>query len=600
MKSFISIAKNLKLLFRSNETAFTIIFGPLLIILLVSAAFTGGDEGSTIRVGTYAPEYTPLATTVVESLKDKGYLVSTFTVENECIDKIKTGELHTCVLLPPDFRIKENETNIVTFAVDYSRINLVHQIIEGLSEEFNLQSDAISEEFAGDVLDRVALAQSEIRKQLAVASSIDSGHSSIRENIVAGRSSLDNVDVNVNFTDLHMIRGQVNGLNMLLGDIHEEGVEQLEYAEETLERLQDEYFDTCENCSNSTEELLEESITQMRNATETLNRMAAEAPEKMLEVGSVIDAAAQSMKKVQERFSDLVDASQKVEEGLATSTYQLNDASERLTELRGTLQHLDGSLQQTLGLQASSVASPIRTAIIPVEEVAAEEQNLTYTYPFIIMLVIMFLGLMLSSTLIVMDKTSTASFRNFTTPTRDEFQILMSFVTTFLILLVQTLLILLVSHFFIQESLFNNFGVTLLVIVIAITLFSFLGMIVGYLSGTQEAAMISSLSIGSVLLFISNLVLPLESMNQVVQSLSVYNPYVVLSELLRQSMLFGLKPGDVPGQIALLAIAIVILFLLIIVVQRSFKRRYFQKRSKDLKTSAFTPKEKVVKPTLSR
>ena len=42
MKALRTIAKNLRLLLRSRETLFTILFGPLLIILIVSAAYTGG------------------------------------------------------------------------------------------------------------------------------------------------------------------------------------------------------------------------------------------------------------------------------------------------------------------------------------------------------------------------------------------------------------------------------------------------------------------------------------------------------------------------------------------------------------------------------
>lgn len=589
------LSKNLKLLFRSKETAFTIIFGPLLIILLVSAAYTGGDTESAIRLGTYAPEYTTLADGVISSLKEEGYHVSVFNQREECIDLIKEAQLHTCILFPAEFHIKENGTNRVTFAVDSSRINLVYQIIESLGEQFDVQREAISESFAGDVLSRLSLTQQELHAQLESAQLIDEEHSEIALKLDEGREEIAGVDTQLNVADLKGVRGHINGLNRIIGDLRDEGGEAVTEALDALRELEEEYLDECENCSNTTEILMAETIDDLENASETIQDIADDAPDAVIAAGEAIDEAALSLKRMQERFDELVEASEEVDTGLAQSSERLTEASQKLTQLRGTLGHLDRSLQEAMGMQASSIASPITTHI---ETITAEEDNLVFTYPYVLMLIIMFLGLMLSSTLIVMDKTSTAAFRSFTTATRDEYYLVMSFVTTFFILLVQTLIVLLASYAFLGLSLFENFGVSLLVIFLAITLFSFLGMIIGYLAGTQESAMIASLSIGSVFLFISNLVLPLEAMNRLVQTLSVYNPYVVLSELLKQSMLFGLELEEVPGKMALLVVTIALLFGCILLVQRSFKRRFFQRRSKDLAAAAFTPKSREVKPLL--
>jgi len=589
MKAPSVIAKNLKLLFRSKETAFTIVFGPLLIILLVSAAYTGGS-GDTVLVGTYAPNYTGLADSVITALKDQGYQVNVFANETQCVDRIKTGQLHTCIIFPEDFRIKGNETNTVTFAVDYSRINLVYQIIDGLSKEFDLQSTQISQGKVGDVLARVALAQTTLHEQMAQANTIDKDLSDTRANLAAGKNALGNVDVNVSFTDLVVIKGNVAGLNTVIGDMQTRAQEGLSAAEDLLTQAKRD----CDNCSQDYLDEIDASILELENASNEIGKISKKVPEQVAEVNHIIDTAAASMRQVQDRFARLVNASEKTQQGLGESINLIDDALSRLTTLRGQLQHIDESLQSSIGLTSEGVASPITTRI---EAVNAEQNNLAFTYPYILMLIIMFLGLMLSSMLIVMDKTSTAAFRNFTTATRDEYYILMSFVTTFIILLVQTLVILLLSRWFLGQSFLNNFGVSLVIIFVAITLFSFLGMIIGYVAGTAEAAMISSLSIGSILLFISNLVLPLEAMNRVVQVLSVYNPYVVLSELLKQSMLFSLKFRYVPGKIGLLVAAIMVLFLAVLVVQRSFKRRYFQRRSKDLAMTAFAP-ARVVKPLI--
>ncbi len=582
------IAKNLKLLFRSRESAFTIIFGPLLIILLVSAAYTGGSEKGQIVVGVHAPEYTPLVNSVIDTLKAQNYQVNVFANETECTDRIKTGEVHTCILFPADFSVKENGTNTVTFAVDYSRINLVYQIIDGLSKQLDIQSSAISENLAGTMLQRVAVAQQQIHSQRAAAASIDQDLGAAIGQLGQGQSALEGVDVNVSYVDLLQIRGRVNGLAGIVTQVKQQGSDAIDQAVTTLQ-------DARNQAENATRDEIDATILQLQNESEQLAQVADAAPDAASQVSDIIDQAATSMQQVQERFGELVNASQEADAGLGQTKALLTATRGKLATLQGTLQHTDESLQESLGTSAGSVASPITTRI---QAVNAEDSKLTFTYPYILMLVIMFLGLMLSSTLIVMDKTSKAAFRNFTTATRDEYHVLLSFVTTFLVLMVQACVILGISYFFVKAPLFANFGVSVVIISIAITLFSFLGMIIGYLAGTQEAAMISSLSIGSVFLFISNLVLPLESMNAIVRTLSAYNPYVVLSELLKQSMLFGLRIQYVPGKIGVLAAAILVLFLLILGVQRSFKARYFRQRSKDLAANAFAQAAKQAKPLL--
>ncbi|RME31932.1 hypothetical protein D6789_01145, partial [Candidatus Woesearchaeota archaeon] len=108
------IAKNLKLLFRSPETAFMIFLGPIAIILIVSAAFSSSTGNAAIRLGIYAQDYTPLVDDIHESMKEKGFRVSVFGSEADCTERVRTGEIHSCVLFDPDFRVKQNGTNHVT------------------------------------------------------------------------------------------------------------------------------------------------------------------------------------------------------------------------------------------------------------------------------------------------------------------------------------------------------------------------------------------------------------------------------------------------------------------------------------------------------
>ncbi len=582
------IAKNLKLLFRSPETAFMILFGPLAIIILVSAAYSSTTGNAAIRLGLFAHEYTPLVDDIHESLTEQGFRVSVFNSKEDCLDRVRTGEIHSCILFGRDFRVKQNGTNNVTFAVDNSRINLVYQVIDSLSNEFNLQSTAITKALTDDLLERLALVQREVVAQIAIADSIDADNAAILARLDEGKDALQRIDLDVGFADLREVRARVQRLSALVVEMDQAAEDAIDDTIDAIDRAKE----ACPACSNATLAALDREKEVLENATEQLDKLAAGAPATVSEVTRIVDEAAQAMLKAKNRFDEVAQASEDVRADLAQSSERLTLASLKLSQLRGTLRNIDEALQRPLGLHSASVSAPITTTIEPI----TEESQLTFTYPSILMLVIMFLGLMLSSSLIVMDKTSTAAFRNFTTATRDEYHVFLAFITTFLILFVQSLIILVITWFFVDTSFFDNFGATLLILTLAITLFSFLGMIIGYLAGTAEAAMLASLSIGTVFLFVSNLVLPLEQFNPLVQMIAGFNPYVLLSELLKQSVLFGLNPLTALSQLATVAGFIIVLFLLIIVVQRSFKSRFFQRQAKDLTTEAFAPTKRRVKP----
>lgn len=582
------IAKNLKLLLRSPETAFMIIFGPLAIVILVSAAFNSSTGNAAIRLGLHADEYTPLVDEIHESMKEKEFRVSIYKTPETCTESVRTGEIHSCVLFGEDFRVKQNGTNTVTFAVDNSRLNLVYQVVDSLSTEFHLQSSAITRTITDDLLERLTLVQREVVAQIALADSVDADHAAILSSIEESGASLDRVDLDVSFADLREIKGRVQTLSALVIEMNAAAEEAIDDTIETIDLVKN----RCTDCSNETLDYFEASKVELENATEQLDQLAAGAPATVREVSAIVDEASQVMTKVQNRFDEVARTSSDVQNVLATSEERLTLASLKLSQLRGTLRNVNEALQKPLGIQSGSVSAPITTVIDPI----SEESQLTFTYPAILMLVIMFLGLMLSSSLVVMDKTSKAAFRNFTTATRDEYHVFLAFVTTFLILLVQCLIILAATWFFVDASFFDSFGSTLLIIVLGITLFSFLGMIVGYLAGTQEAGMLASLSIGTILLFVSNLVLPLEQLTPVVQQLAGFNPYVVLSELLKQSVLFDLDPLAALDQLGIVAGSIVLLFLIILGVQRSFKSRFFQRQAKDLTEESFAPKKRSVKP----
>lgn len=584
MKIAQALQKNSKLLFRSRETAFTIIFGPLLIILLVGFAFSGEAE-LDIALGVQSDNYTLLADSIVQTLQEE-YDVNVWgTGQNaECLDQVKVGITHMCIVFPEDFEVREEHTNIVTFNVDPSRINFVYQVIEQLGNQFDVQREELSLGLTGDILNNLNATKTILADQTDNVEDVQNMRDITEKLLTNTDGRLETQEINFSILDLRLLRGESTSISQDAQQLFDIIIEELDEALSVLRDIESQ----CDDCENSTKEQIDAARSAFNDAQDEARSIHDNTPEKLQNIYSMIDDANQRLNQITEEFNSVQQDASFVREQTDGALGSLDTMKGMLTELRANLRFASDLLDGVAVADSESIVSPIRTDI---QEVTAETGNLTFTYPYILMLVIMFMGLMLGSTLIVTDKNSRAAFRNFTTATRDEFNILMSFITTLCILLAQVLVILLFSYFLVPAPLLNNFGTSFLVILLAITLFSFIGMMIGFLAHSQEASMISSLTAGSIMLFVSNLVIPTEGMKAVVQAIASINPYVLLSEILKKSMLFGVDIGEFGGQLGIVIVLLIILLIIVFTTQHYVRKRYFRQQ-----TVEPVVKKKGVKP----
>src|SRR3989344_4532318 len=152
MKKILNIiTKNFKLLFRNKGSALIILLGPLFLILLIGTAFnTSSIYG--IKIGVYATTYTPLAENLLQELGKKQFLVLKQSSQDECLEKLKAGDIHICSIFPNNLAI--NQESKIIFYVDPSRINLVYLVIEGTSSKVETKSEEISRQLTKNILEK--------------------------------------------------------------------------------------------------------------------------------------------------------------------------------------------------------------------------------------------------------------------------------------------------------------------------------------------------------------------------------------------------------------------------------------------------------------
>ncbi len=227
--------------------------------------------------------------------------------------------------------------------------------------------------------------------------------------------------------------------------------------------------------------------------------------------------------------------------------------SSQLVDLERTSSKIISSVEAIKVRDVETLVSPIKTST---HAVSAEKTHVNYLFPTLIMMVIMFVSLLLSSITVIREKISKAYFRNYISPTRAALFIVATYLTNILIIVLQLAIVLSVM-LFIQPELSNtllNLGVAILIITSS---FILLGMIVGYVFNSEETSTIGAVSLGTLLLFFSNTIIPLETLPSSIQRIVDFNIFVVSDTILRNIIIFGggLKESLPEIQILLINIA---------------------------------------------
>lgn len=557
MKFKKTIAKNLKLLIRAKSSAFIVIFGPLIIILLVSLAL---NKPSTyeLSVSYYTPDKNnPLTESFVEGLQNSDYLMSPHDSNISCIEAIEQGSAHTCIIFPKDFEVGNDAANKVTFYVDYSRANLVYQIIDAVSKQLEIRSTELSKDLTEVLLTKIMETRQDVDKNILSMITLKSTLDTIISDIEGTKTSTEEFDISME--DI-----SISSLNSLTLKIFEDAKELKTLGLSAV----DKGLDIADN----------NTISFFENKKEEIETTYNDTPDNYNIADSLITNVTE---QIENQANVVEEKSQEIIADLAVVQVSLGEIQTTANKVKGELESTLANLEDINIANAESIVRPIKTEIKPV---VAESNQLIFMFPFLLVLVIMFIAIMLSSTLIVMEKKSKAAFRNFTTPTKESFFIFTTFITSFIILFIQVMVILLLSYYFLKTEIFANAGLTSLILLITMTIFILLGMTIGYLSRTQESATMLSITFGSVFLLLSNLILPIETMSELMKNLIRFNPYVMSSELLKRTMLFEVKFMDILNEITFLVIIMAALIVITLMVNKLSRMRllerspYFRRR----------------------
>lgn len=534
--------KNLTLLFRSKSSSLIVFFAPLLTILILGLSYnTSSSYG--LNIGIVAPSISADVDGVIKTLQEQNFRVITYDHRlEECVGDIKIGAVHTCMVLPDSFQVDGNTPKEVVFHLDPSKINLVWMIQETLKTKIDFKAQEISQSLAQGLISTLQSTKTGIGDSNSQLSAVKEKSSSASNSVTSAQSSLTGLDLSAPEVvyDTVIIAATTTEIQMALDKITEA---KSELDELNLTAAEKEVIKTA----------LDEAGTQLASASASMNGSITTL------IGSLQNDSTAAKAKLASTAEAITGSSS----GLSSATTLLQETNTALDSVKSALSTLQSNLEAQKVTEPGTVANPIVTRI---EKVAKDSTLLNYTFPTLLVLVVMFTSLLLGTILVMMEKNSPAFLRNYFLPIKKTIFILSIYLTNLALILVQIVILLGISLLFLKESL-PALPAIALILFISASVFTFLGMAIGYLFASEETGVLASISAGSILLFVSGVVLPIEAISPALREIAAFNPFVLSEKIIREIFIFGSSLAQVWPDVVILIGYAVVLFLIILIIE---------------------------------
>jgi ABC-2 type transport system permease protein len=530
------IQKNIKNLVRAKTSALVIILGPLLIIFLAGLAFDNSNVYA-VKIGTYIPTENEQTQQITKQLSTQ-YNVLKFNTQEECVENIKNADINTCLVFPQDFSIGDPLRNNITFFVDYSKVNLVWTIRSAMSSEVGEQTLAASENYTRELLTTIDFTQERINDQRKRLVSLTTENELMRQNTLDLIADLGDIDLSLNEQDfpIEELAKSNTQVKQWVDNALTKSTQGLSKATSFIDAA-----DAIVRQSAVSTESKTNLLAAFKKSVDDIKAIEADLIQtKNLTLGSFntfeqrLENLSLNLQVTKERLGE-ADASRDTSiRVLEAVTHLLDQSLLSIASVQSAINDIDHKINQLSIRDAEGITQPIRTIIKPI---AQEKTYLNYLFPVLIVLVIMFTALLLTSTLVMMDKNSPALFRTYMTPTNETDFVIATWLTSVFVLLMQTIVILAIASIF-YPGLISHAPLALIILIFASALFAFIGQTIGYIFSSEETATLGAVSLGALMLFISDVIIPIESMPEIISYIARFNPFVLASSLVRRTILF--------------------------------------------------------------
>jgi len=557
------VKKNIRLLIRAKASSLIVILGPLLIIFLAGIAFDNTNLYA-VKIGVFSEKYNDLSNSFIERLSEKQFKVTRFPLEEDCRSAIERGEVHTCVVFSPEFTMAKDNSNELSFYVDYSQINLVWSVLNAMTEKVAERSMELSRNLTTVLVNALEYSSEQVKTKRPALVDLTTSNDLVNRRVTDVSVRLEEVslDFDPNAFGADNLASQKNKVKHWVDASINLGSEAISSARSFVGNANDVVQASSMGVEqkNNLKTLFADAVSEIEELDDKFKDTDALAGEQFKELAKIIDSLVGKITQTKAQMDQIDSAHTTSVAELIEAKASLDGSLKNLLDVQRALNNIDNIIRSVEVKDPDAVVQPIITHIKPV---ISQQSYLNYIFPVLMVLVIMFTALLLAPTLILLEKNSSAYFRNFMAPVNGFTYLFSTFLTCFILLSLQLIIILAIASIFFSSTILHGFPNTLLVLLLSVALFSLIGMLVGYVFNSEETAMLAAISLGSIFLFLSDVIIPIESMPSWFMNVAELNPFVISSDLLRSTILYSLSVIGLWKKIILLLVFIVVSAVLV-------------------------------------
>ncbi|MEM0230941.1 MAG: ABC transporter permease [Candidatus Woesearchaeota archaeon] len=553
-KLFKIIQKNIRLLLKSKSSAMIVVLGPLLIIFLAGIAFNNSNT-YRINVGMYSSNYTSDVISFTSALSDAQFRTLKFESEQKCIDAIRQGIIHTCIVFPQDFKISSNASTELIFYVDYSKVNLVWMVRDTLLSKISEQSTELSQSMVSSMLGRVQTALNELNSRKTILTDLSTKTGQTQQQLIAVNASLNKLDLSLDTKSFNLayVRARMEELNS-------QGLSAISTALDALSKIN----------SSTDNETIKDIASSAYSSIYSMKNSFAES--NSTEISTLMASVEAKLNETKQKLDAALATRQNVSKQLTLSKELLESSLKQVALLQSSFNSISDNLRYVLGQNPEAVSSPIITTVKPV----TIKSYLGYMFPILLAMLTMFISIIFATTIVITDKRSNADFRNRISPTSEELFTTSAYLTTIFLTTIQLAIVLIISLIFFKAQILRMLPSLFILFLEIASMFILMGILIGMLFNSEETATLGAISVASIFLLLSSVVLPLESMPSYVMRIASYNPFILSETLLRRLIIFETPISTIGGE-ALIILAYIAFLVLIIELVTILRRRRFLK-----------------------
>ncbi len=525
------IKKNLKVIARSRSSAMIVFLGPLLIILLVGFAFSNSQSFS-LRIGAYSESYSELSNSMMKQLTENNYQVRKFADERECVDAIKEGTVNACIIFPPGMKVSENANELI-FHIDYSKLNLVYILIDSMTQKIAATSSEISLDLTTDLLNKLNFAQAESKNNIITITELIDEKKNLERKVAGMDAQIRSMDTAFDSGSFYQ-----NDINKNLGLIKEGFTKlngqlgRLTDAKETIEPVKSKLKDTAFNNESLA---LERAIGTIDDAKKNLSSIITLTDVRVVNLSATVGLLDSALERTKKQLETAERTKSYSEDAIADMKKTITNIEIKIGDLRKSMNDVDSRISGIAVREASAIVAPIKTRVEPI---VVEKSHFNYIFPTLIVLVIMTTAILFSSISTVVERNGKAYFRNSIAPVPKYLFEVGQFLAALLMIAIQLAIFSVFAAIFFKQNFLASVGTTALSLVMISALFILIGMLAGNIFNTEETAILAAITLSSLFLFLSNTVLPLETLPEFIKGIAQFNPFVISESLLRQTILY--------------------------------------------------------------